>query len=359
MPTRYRVFALILLLIFAGLMASACRTGLPPSLIGRAEAEELKSNQPRDVVQAPAEDLATLTSGNAAFALDLYHALGQQEGNLFFSPHSISQALAMTYAGAAGQTAGQMRPTLHFTLPDERLHAAFNALDTRLTTREQTDELGVPPESLFTLRQANALWGQRDHTFRPAFLDLLAQHYGAGLRVLDFKRAPEPARAQINAWVEEQTQQKIKDLMPDGSITGDTRLVLANAIYFKAKWIVPFDPTFTKDGPFTRMDGSKVTVPLMNLTSSLGYNAGPEFQAVQLGYYGNVAMVVLLPAAERFADFETALTAERLQEILDGLQPRDVWLTLPKLNYTSPNFGLKPTLEALGMADAFAPGRAD
>ena len=347
---------LLVVLLVGSLAAVACSPS--PPFGGQASAAELRSKQPRIATEAPEEDLRALTDGNTAFALDLYRALVGQD-NLFFSPHSISLALAMTYAGAASTTAEQMGSTLHFTLPDERLHAAFNTLDARLARRNQSDDQDATPATAFTLRQANALWGQRDYPFRPTFLDLLAQHYGAGLRVLDFSGAPEPARTHINGWVAEQTERKIQDLLPGGSITFDTRLVLTNAIYFKAKWITPFDSNATRDGPFTRLNGETITTPLMNLTSTFPYAEGTDYQAIQMDYHGDAALVVLLPAAGTFQAFEAALTAERLREILDGLEPRHVVLTLPKLNYTSPSVKLRPALEGLGMTDAFAEGTAD
>ncbi len=346
---RHRSYAqLLLVLTLASLAIAACSPGALPALISPAAGEELRSRVERAAAEAPPADLQALTAGNTAFALDLYQTLRKDEGNLFFSPHSISLALAMTSAGAASTTAEQMRDTLHFTLSDEQLHAAFNALDAALAREEQ-----------ITLWQANALWGQRDHPFQPTFLDLLAEHYGAGLRVLDFEKEPEPARTRINDWVAAETEGKIQELLPQGSITPDSRLVLANAIYFKAKWQEQFDPAMTQDGLFTRADGTTVTAPLMHNTASFDYGEGTDYQAVRLPYQGDVAMIVLLPAVDSFAAFEAALSAERLDQILGSMESRRLALTLPRWSYTSAGFQLKPILEGLGMRDAFAPGQAD
>jgi len=311
-----------------------------------AQAQIARSSLDRETTPAvPPADLSELVAGNSAFAFDLYHALREQPGNLFYSPYSISAALAMTYAGARGETERQMADTLHYTLPQDRLHPAFNALDLALTGADD-----------FTLHIANAIWGQAGHQFLAAFLDTLAQNYGAGLRLLDFVKEPEPSRRVINDWVSEQTEQRIQDLIPGGAITPDTRLVLANAIYFKADWLHTFDPERTHDGPFYTLDGGQVTVPLMALgePASLAYAQGPGYQAVELPYTGNkMAMLILLPDAGQFEAFEAALTTQRVAEILDGLERQQVALTMPRFSFES-SFGLAQTLAAMGMPAAFS-----
>ena len=172
--------------------------------------------------------------GNNAFALDLYRALKSGEGNLFYSPFSISQALAMTFAGAGGETERQMADTLYYMLPQSRLHPTFNALDRELASRGMDSR--NEEDRYFQLNIANAIWGQHGYEFLPDFLDVLAEHYGAGLRPLDFAGTPEESRASINDWVSKETGEKIKDLLPPGTIDGSTRLALTNAIYFNAFW---------------------------------------------------------------------------------------------------------------------------
>jgi len=227
--------------------------------------EVIKSDKGRvstpDVSQT---DLTTLVAGNSDFAFDLYQALKNTDNNLFYSPHSISLALAMTYAGARGDTEQQMADTLRFTLPNNELHPAFNWLDFELGSRGEGAK-GKDGEG-FRLNIVNAIWGQKDYKFLSEFLDILAENYGAGLRPLDFIKAPEQSRTTINDWVSEQTEGKIKDLIPQGLIHSLTRLVLTNAIYFNAAWQYPFEESMTKDGPFCLLDGSIVRVPMMMQT---------------------------------------------------------------------------------------------
>jgi len=319
----------------------------------RAPGESMRSDKPR--VAAPevaAPDLAEQVGGNSAFAFDLYQALREKDGNLFYSPYSISLALAMTYAGARGETERQMADALHFVLPQERLHPAFNSLDQALASRGEgaqgKDEQG------FRLNVVNAIWGQAGFEFLPAFLDLLAENYGAGLRVLDFASAPEKARGTINEWVSEQTEGRIKDLIPQGTLDALTRLVLTNAIYFNAAWANPFEEAATHDGPFHLLDGSEVSVPLMKQTEGFGYAEGEGYQAVELPYDGGeLAMVVLLPREGQFEEFEGGLDAGRMEQIIGSLEYRQVRLTMPKFEFES-EFGLRDTLAGMGMAQAFS-----
>ena len=319
----------------------------------RAPGESVRSSKPR--VAAPevaAPDLAEQVGGNSAFAFDLYQALREKDGNLFYSPHSISLALAMTYAGARGETERQMAGALHFMLPQERLHPAFNSLDQALASRGQGAQ-GQDGEG-FRLNVVNAIWGQQGYEFLPAFLDLLAENYGAGLRVLDFASAPEEARGTINEWVSQQTEERIKDLLPQGAVDALTRLVLTNAIYFNAAWADAFEAAQTQDGPFYLLDGSEVSVPLMRQTSGFGYAEGEGYQAVELPYDGReLAMVVLLPRAGDFERFESALDAGRVEQIVGSLEHQQVRLAMPRFEFES-GFSLKEALAALGMADAFS-----
>ena len=304
--------------------------------------------------QVPLTDRSELVAGNSAFAFDLYHNLRRDAGNLFFSPYSISSALAMTYAGARGETQRQMAQTLHFALSQERLHPAFNALDLKLDSLVQDD---------FQLRIANAIWGQTGYAFLADFLDTLAQYYGAGLRLLDFESDPDAARREINAWVSDQTEERIKDLIPPGGISNDTSLVLANAIYFLADWTFPFDAGKTRDGTFHTLGGDELSVSMMSLQDpeALSYAEGQGYQALELPYEGgllskSMSMVILLPDAGQFDAFEEALSADSVERILTQLEPRQVALSMPKFSFES-EFSLKQTLTEMGMPDAF--GAAD
>jgi serpin B len=337
--------------------------GILISLVGCASpagpvaAGMLQSSMER--IGAPDVDesnLEELSQANAAFALELYQVLRKDHENLFYSPYSISVALALAYAGARGETAQQMADAMHYTLSQERLHAAFNALDQALASRGE-GAMGKDGQA-FQLHVANAIWGQQDYSFLDAYLDVLALNYGAGLRLVDFVKAPEEARVTINDWVSEQTENKIDDLIPAGAIDALTRLVLTNAIYFNAAWAKPFDEKQTEDGSFRLLDGSQVTVPMMKQVESLGYAMGKGYQAVELPYDGNeLSMVILVPDEGQFGAFEDALDAGRLEAIVQDLRYVQVALSMPKFEIES-SLSLADALTAMGMPDAFS-GNAD
>jgi serpin B len=319
-----------------------------------AKSERERNTSP--TVTDPA--LAELSAGNRAFAFDLYQAIRTEGDNLFYSPYSISIALAMAYAGARTATEGQMADTLHFTLPQEQLHPAFNALDLRLTGPDQEDR-ETNGES-FTLRIANALWAQASYPFLPTFLDLVAENYGTGVRLVDFVNPEnrEQARLAINQWVMDETEDKIKDLIPQGILTELTRLVLANAIYFKGEWDKPF-LNGTRDSPFTLLDGEQVSVPMMSRRAETLYAEGDGYQAVELPYKGDrVRMLVVLPAPGQFEAFERSLNDAQLQAILSALSQDDIKLFMPRFQFEA-SFNLNDVLAAMGMPDAFDPEKAD
>ena len=312
----------------------------------------VSSDKPRETGDPGQADLAALVDGNNAFAFDLYSALKGEQGNLFYSPYSISQALAMTFGGARDTTEKEMASTLHFTLPQGSLHTAFNSLDQQLKARGQGAK-GKDGKG-FRLNVVNAIWGQAGYSFLPAYLDLLAQDYGAGLRTLDFRAAPEAGRQTINKWVAEQTEQRIKDLIPGGSIDPLTRLVLTNAIYFNAAWADNFEKSATQPAPFHLLDGSTVDVPMMHQTERLGYASGQGYQAVSLPYDGReLEMVVLLPEEGKFAQFEKSLDAGRAGSIIKDIAPKQVALSLPGFKFES-EFSLGKTLSGMGMPLAFS-----
>ena len=322
-----------------------------------AAGEVLKSDKER--ITSPdvsTNEQALLVEGNSAFAFELYQKLVEQlegqEANLFYSPYSISLALAMTYAGARGETAEQMADTLQFLLEQASLHPTFNWLDAELAKRGEGAQ-GKDGEG-FRLNIVNAIWGQKDYEFLPAFLDVLAENYGAGLRIMDFMTETEKSRLAINDWVSKQTEGRIEDLIPPGAIDALTRLVLTNAIYFNAAWEHPFDEKITADGPFYLLDGGQASVPMMKQTESFGYTEGEEYQAVELPYDGGeLSMVILLPEAGQFEAFEKTLNAQQVSDIISGLQPTEVALTMPKFEFDS-EFSLKDTLAGMGMPIAFS-----
>ncbi len=343
---RWICLPLVMLLM---VMAAGCAVGEPTrdALVpGRVAASEL----PRETdVDVPDEDLLALVEGNTAFALALYEHLRAEEGNLIYSPHSISLALAMTYAGARGDTEAQMAEVLRFDLPQDRLHAAWNALDLELARRGEN----VDPEegTEFTLRLANALWGQYDYDFRQEYLDLLAQNYGAGLRLVDYTTNPDAVRLEINRWVEEQTEDRIQDLLEEDSLDELTRLVLVNAIYMNASWMMQFPERLTQDASFSLPGDVEVQVPMMRQTDRFRHTVASDYVAVELPYVGyEVSMLVIMP--DDLKAFEGTLDSATLQGIVTDLEHGTVNLALPRFRAET-SVGLADTLEAMGMTDAF------
>ncbi len=300
---------------------------------------------------------AEIAQANAGFAFDIYGELRKsQSGNFFYSPHSISSALGMTMAGARGQTAAEMARTLRYDALGDRVHPLAAAFGDELAKRENVrGERGDP----FRLRVSNALWGQIDHEFRPEFVELLGKHYGAALRSLDFVQDPDGSRKTVNAAIEEATEGKIRDLLQPPDVTDETRLVLTNAIYFKASWAEEFPAGRTQVGAFHRKDGTAVDVPFMERTDGFLHAERDGLTAIDLPYLGGeVAMLVLMPAEGTFDEFEGSLDSKRLEAIVGSLGGRQVDLALPKFEMRS-RFGLGEVLQDLGMKSAFDPDAAD
>jgi len=330
------------------------------SLVGCTQpvaGRELKSDKQRisypDVSQIEVE---SLVDGNSAFAFDLYQQLVNNDDNLFYSPYSISIALAMTYAGARGETAQEMADTLHFYLSQDKLHSALNWLDIELAKRGEGAE-GKDDEG-FRLNIVNAIWGQENYHFMDDFLDVLAENYGAGLRILDFINSTEQSRKTINEWVSQQTEERIEELIPQGLIDAATRLVLTNAIYFNAAWMYPFDEKNTVDGDFNLLNGDTVTVPMMNQSELLNHMKGENYQVVEMPYDGNeLSMLLIMPGEGSFTSFEQSLDNELITNIISELGNKQVVLSMPKFEFRS-ELDLTQILPAMGMPTAFS-GMAD
>ena len=297
-------------------------------------------------------DQRAVVAGNTEFALDLYARLRTEEGNLFISPYSISTALAMTYAGARGETERQMADVLHFTLGQERLHPALAALES--SVKAASNGPGC------TLHVANALWGQQGYGFLEEFLVLNKKHYGAGFREVDFVRATEQARQTINGWVEDQTQQMIQELLRKGDLDPADVLVLTNAIYFKGDWASRFDRRHTQDGPFRISDTDQVVVPMMHQTRKFSLATQDNLDVLELPYVGDrLSMVLLLPKQiDGLAALEESLSKDTLERWLGRPRQQPVRVSLPRFKLDS-RFDLSRTLEAMGMIDAFSGGKAD
>lgn len=297
-------------------------------------------------VTAPAADQAEAVKGSNAFAIDLYGKLSAQPGNLFFSPESISTAFAMTYAGARGQTATEMASVFHFTLPPDRLHPAIGALLAAMNA----------PHQGYALSVANALWAEKDENFLLDYLKLVQTNYGAGFHPIDFKTAPETARATINQWVEQQTNNKIQNLLGPGTVNPLTRLILTNAIYFKAAWADQFSENFTENKDFHLAAGKTVQAPTMYKGGSYYYLKGPSFQALLMPYEKDeISMLVLLPdAVDGLPALERSLSADNLAKWTSSLSYEDrVIVSLPRFKITQ-QFELSSTLESMGLKTAFA-----
>jgi serpin B len=298
-----------------------------------------------------APDVNSVVTGNTVFALDLYAKLCSQGGNLFFSPYSISTALTMTYGGARGETARQMAHTLHFDIALEKLHPAFAALQANLNAIQQKGQV--------KLAVANSLWPQKGHAFLPDYLALCQKDYGTSITPVDYKGDTEAARKTINDWIEEKTNHKIVELLKPGVLNGLTRLVLANAIYFKGTWDRPFRTRLTTDQPFHVTTAKTVSAPLMEKEDDFRYAENPDLQVLELRYAGDdLSMVVLLPRkVDGLGDLEAKLTTQNLSAWATSLERQEVDVFLPKFKTTA-EFSLAGTLATLGMADAFS-SRAD
>jgi serpin B len=312
---------------------------------------------------ADGNDIKEAVVGNTDFAFALYGKLkddpnatvpkGDPNGNLFFSPYSLSTALAMTYGGARGETKKQMAAALHFTLPDQNLHPAFGALQKQLVQDEKSRGC--------QLLLANALWGQKGEPFLKGFLDLNQYYYGAGFSLLDFVNETEKSRQIINSWIEEKTKEKIKELIPRGGVTPEAVLVLTNAIYFKGDWKIKFEKSDTKRADFALSEKDKVKVDMMHLKEDFKYYEDANLQIIELPYKDNeLSMLVFLPRETKgLKEIENTLTAESLNASLSKMKTTKVDVYFPRFKMTWGTFSLNKAFIALGVRDAFNPEEAD
>lgn len=315
-----------------------------PLLFGALWQTRGSAAQPAKIPDMP----LALVDGNNQFAIDLYHRLAaDSKGDVFVSPESISLALAMTYAGAAGQTAEQMASTLHFTLPRDELNAAFARL------LKQWSPGSAPRE--YELNIANRLWAQQGYKFLDSFLKITRDDFGAELAQVDFVHQAEAVRQTINAWVAKQTADKIKDLIGSGALGPDSRLVLTNAIYFRGQWQSPFDAAATKKAPFHVSADKTTDIPMMRHEARYGYRGRPELQVLEMPYKGgDLSMVVLLPTRiDGLADLEKSLSTDSLKTWLAGLANKQVDVALPKFKVTR-EVELSSVLSKMGMPLAFS-----
>ena len=331
--SRYRLSLLVGSLIFTLLLTSCVSIQYSSNL----EASDL--------------DIETVVEGNTEFAIDLYKRLNSTEGNAFFSPYSISTALAMTYGGAREETAKQMAAALHFSLENERLHQAFASIQTTLNAIQRKKQI--------QLNIANSLWPQDRYPFLKEYLALTSKYYRTVITPVDYITKPEVARNVINSWVEEKTNDKIKDIISE---TPDplTRLMLVNAIYFKGNWESQFKKTATREMPFHLNENKSIEAPMMNQTSEFNYGEEERLQVLELPYVGNkLSMLVILPKKiDGLHEFEDLLTKDSLEGWTRNISNRSVEVYLPRFKMTS-EFRLDEELKSMGMKDAFDMDKAN
>ncbi|MDN7012148.1 serpin family protein [Methanoculleus sp. FWC-SCC3] len=301
-----------------------------------------------------AEGAGNVSAGNNRFAADLYRHLASDPGsagkNIFFSPYSISSALAITYEGARGTTADEIGSVLHLPQNETLRRAGFAGLDAVLNSGDEN----------YSLRTANALWAEETCPFLPGYIDTAARWYGANVTNLDFVNDSEASRQTINRWVEEKTEDRIRDLLPAGSIDSMTRLVITNAIYFKGTWVKQFDPAETTEEEFRVAPGETVRVPMMHRTDEdaiYGYAETGTLQALRMPYAHadgtELSMLVLLPREDNLTAAEEALDAETLVDLRKTLADQRVRVVFPKFTLET-TYSLPQVLAAMGMPTAFS-----
>jgi len=292
---------------------------------------------------ATAAGVSGVVDANNKFAFELYSELKDKEDNVFFSPYSISTALAMTYEGARGQTAEEMQSVFHFPEDDNIRRPAFARVYNLLNK----------PEKEYLLSTANALWAQEDFKFLDSYLNAVEKYYGGKTTNLDFRTETEKSRKIINSWVEKQTNDKIKDLIPQGILSPATRLVLTNAIYFKGKWVEQFDEDSTRDADFRVSPDNIVKVPMMRNTEDFNYAETDDLLILEMLYEGEeLSMIILLPK-EDLASLEQSLTAEKLAEWKNLLSKERVSVQIPRFKFET-KYYMKDTLMDMGMPVAFS-----
>jgi len=345
-----KILWVVLTLVLVAL--SACSS--PPTAVveGIVLQGNLQSEQSRVIPAADNADIPSLIKDNNEFALELFQELRSISPgeNLFYSPLSISEALAMVFAGARGETASQMAETLNFNLEPETLYNALNWLEQHLIDTGNTTD--------FRLSIANAIWGQNGYPIMPEYLDILARYFGAGLRGLDFAGDAEISRKIINDWVSTETAGRIPELLGAGSVNALTRIILTNAIYFDADWQSKFTKESTREENFYLLDNTIVRVLMMSQTGSFKYADGVDYRAVELPYAGSgFSMVIMMPEQNKFEEFENSLDIQKLDGIIESLSTNIINLKVPKFEFSC-DYSLKEILSRLGMPDAFS-GSAD
>ena len=353
---------LMLLMVLLISISTACS-----NLYQTVDAQEISPDVTREVVTSQ-QDIEALVTGNTEFAFEIYHHISENtDGNLVFSPYSISLAFTMLYAGADGETKSQMADVLGHQLPQEQLHSAFGALDMTLQPPQEPTPIPSPtptdtsfiydPADDLTLTIANALWGQEGLPIEDEFLEILAQNYGAGLGIVDFSGNVDEAQRIISQWVEDATRGRIKDMPSFGAISPATRLLLTNAVYFQAEWTYPFQTRDTYDGTFHKTDDEEIPASIMvNDFAYMRCARAEDYHAVELTYGdpANAAMLIVLPDAGRFDQIEQDLDAEIFQEMRTGLFATNLLaFSMPRFKFETET-NLIHILSSMGMIEPFS-----
>jgi serpin B len=336
------------------LLASVLSASLALAAFGCAAEAQTDAEEGQSQDELRAAGAASVVKGNTAFATGLYAELKDGDDNVFYSPYSISTALAMTYAGASGSTATAMRQAMH--LPTGNVHPAYKTISADLASRGN-GVTAADEDRKFQLSIANSLWGEKTQPFKAPFVSTVSANYGAGLELADFRRNAERERGRINAWVEDKTNDKIKELLPPRALTTDTKLVLVNAIYFKAGWSTPFKKDHTEREPFTPLVGAKKNVDMMSAVQEMDHDATADYDAVAMPYVGDkVELVAIAPKTGTFRAFENGLTADKIDGIRSAMTSKRVNLSFPKFKIEGASVKLKAQLTKMGMGLAFADG---
>ena len=342
------------------------QTNGDPDQTAEIPGDVVKSELSRDTdPQVGADTFGQFSADNRDFAFSLLDELRADqdgEGNFFISPHSVSVALAMIYGGAQENTKAEMADVMRFQLDDDQLHPAFNKLDLALASRSDI-ELDDEENQAFTLDIVNQTWGQTGFDFVDDYLDMLAVNYGAAMSLVDFVSDYEQIRQDINAWVEDQTKDRIVELLPEDSLQDDTRFVLVNAIYFYGSWASPFNESATSEQAFHLLDGSTADVPMMRQDASFPWATDEDSGslAVSLPYVGEeVSMVAIMPDDEEadFAQWEAQFDRAAFDAVVDQLAAGRIYLSFPRFEDEGA-YELKEIFEVMGMIDAFDSCDAD
>lgn len=323
-----------------------------------ADVPQARSDKPRETTPAASPtDVQALTADGRAFATKLFGELEKTlgpEDNFFLSPHSIHTAFGMLYAGAQGSTEAAMKKALGYSLPQDRLHAAMNALDLALESRAKAGSSGSDGKG-FRLNVANSLWSQNGFPFQAPYLDTLAVNYGAAVNLVDFQRDTEGATNTINAWIEQKTENRIQKML--SGLSPDTKVVLVNAVYFNAAWQTKFEKSGTAPATFHGLAGDKTVQMMAQPMSWSRYQKTSSYEAVAIPYEGgDTELVAIAPTAGSFAAFESSFDRAAFDAAVDGMKGTEVELSMPKFKIAGDTISLKKALTSLGMGEAFDDG---